>query len=114
MYPSPDDMKAAPLWENYIVAQVVQACLGRIPHGARAIGVQVEGALARVVAQLPQEGSSYAEDLADLRDICDTLEDLVGSDVTVQSEIIFVDRRPRDGIRWVFVARPDAIGADDD
>jgi len=36
-YPSPADPAFAPVWENYINAQAVQACLGRIPNNCRSV-----------------------------------------------------------------------------
>lgn len=103
MYPVPGDLKMAPVWENYAVAQVVQASLGLIPVSALAFGVQVSGAHLRVVVQISEPTGS---DLEDVGDIQSTLEDLVGPDVEVEFVVERVDERKvssHDGIRWVYL-----------
>ncbi|MCO5313409.1 MAG: hypothetical protein M9952_10820 [Microthrixaceae bacterium] len=105
MYPSPSDPLSAPVWENYVVAQVVQASLGLIPEGALAVGVRVEGTLVSLVVQLSESTSRESDDIDDIRT---TLDDLLGPEVSV--EVItehLRDRRvsPYDGIRWVYLRR---------
>ncbi|MFC5290561.1 hypothetical protein ACFPM7_26200 [Actinokineospora guangxiensis] len=41
--PTPDDPAGAPVWENYIVAQLAQAALGAIPRNAPLLGVSADG-----------------------------------------------------------------------
>lgn len=103
MYPSPGDLKMAPLWENYVVAQVAQAGLGLIPASALAFGVNVRGAHLRVVVQMSEPSGS---DLDNVGDIQSTLENLVGPDVEVEFVVERVDERkvsPDDGVRWVYL-----------
>jgi hypothetical protein len=47
--PTPDDPAEAPVWDNYVLAQVVQASLGLIPRTALAFGVAMQGADVRLV-----------------------------------------------------------------
>jgi len=106
MYPSPNDLGSAPLWENYVVAQAVQASLGLISDRALALGVRVHGTLVRIIIQLSAATSSGEDD--DIEDIRTTLEDLVGPDVTVEMATEVVDHRrvsPHDGVRWVYLKR---------
>jgi hypothetical protein len=103
MYPLPGDLKMAPVWENYAVAQVVQASLGLIPASALAFGVQVSGAHLRVLAQMSEPSRS---DLESVGDIQSNLEDLVGPDVEIEFVVERVDERkvsPHDGTRWIYL-----------
>ncbi len=103
-YPSPDDLKQAPLWENYAMAQVVQASLGLIPASVLALGVEVIGARLRVVAQVAEPSASDLEGLDDIRTI---LEDLVGPEVEVEFETERVEERrvsPFDGVCWIYLS----------
>ena len=107
-YPSPTDLKMAPAWENYAVAQLTQAGLGRIPSTALALGVEIHGTYLRVVAQVSDPSRS---DLDDIGDIQSSLEDLVGPDVQVELVVEHRDERnvsPIDGVRWVYLR---ALGA---
>lgn len=103
MYPSPENLKTAPVWENYAVAQVAQASLGLIPASALAFGVEVCGPHLRIVVQLSDPSDSDLEDVGDLQS---TLKDLVGPDVEVELLVESVDERkvsPLDGVRWVYL-----------
>ena len=105
MYPSPENLRKAPQWENYLVAQVVQASLGLIPANALAVGVQADGTRVRLVVQLRDASTSESDDIGDIRT---TLEDLVGPDVSVDVDTQHVRERvisPHDGIRWVYLRR---------
>jgi hypothetical protein len=104
--PSPDDPGLAPVWDNYIVAQAVQASLGLIPKHAVAIGVAVAGTEVRLCFQLTEVTS---DDLADMGDIASELETLVGEEVQVElaHEMRSApDVSPLTGVRWIFIARP--------
>jgi hypothetical protein len=103
--PTPDDPRGAPVWDNYVVAQVVQASLGLIPEHALAVGVEVTGNEVCLRFQLTQ---AEEEDLAYIDDIVSEFEALVGDEVLVdRSYEIRSERRisPHDGICWVFLAR---------
>lgn len=105
MLPTPDDPKGSPVWENYVVAQAVQAMLGIVPIHALAVGVVVDGATVRVRFQLSEVSDV---DVADMADIRAELQDLLGSEVDVSmGHEVLAQRRisPRDGGRWVFLAR---------
>jgi hypothetical protein len=105
-YPTPEDPGRSPVWENYIVAQAVQASLGQIPEHALAVSVEVAGARVRLRFQLSE---ATEDDVADMDDIVSELEGLVGPDVHVdrihevrpQREII----SPSEGVIWIFLAR---------
>lgn len=79
-YPTPEDPGQSPVWENYIVAQAVQASLGQIPEHALAVSVEVAGARVRLRFQLSE---ATEDDVADMDDIVSELEGLVGPDVHV-------------------------------
>lgn len=103
--PTPDDLAHAPVWENYIVAQAVQAMLGQVPEHALAVGVQVTGSRVTLRFQLSESGEA---DQADMDDIVSGLEALVGQHVEVR--LVSDVRAERsitaaDGVRWVFLAR---------
>ncbi|MCP4308372.1 MAG: hypothetical protein GY788_26530 [bacterium] len=103
--PTPDNPQNAPVWENYVVAQVVQASLGLIPRHALATGVEVEGAEVRLRFQLSEVSE---QDALDMADILGEFQELVGGhvDAVVVHEVL--DWRaisPHDGVRWVFLAR---------
>lgn len=108
MLPTPDDVARAPAWENYVTAQVVQASLGQIPANALAVGVRVDGRQAELVFYLSNMTGGDAEDMESLTS---EFEALVGEQIRVTRCVeirsgLSVD--PRDGIRWVYLARPDA------
>lgn len=108
MLPTPEDMARAPVWENYVTAQVVQASLGQIPANALAVGVRVDGRQAELVFYLSNMTGGDAEDMESLTS---EFEALVGEQIRVTRCVeirsgLLVD--PRDGIRWVYLARPDA------
>jgi len=105
--PSPEDPRRAPVWENHVVAQAVQASLGLIPRHASAVGVQAAGTQVLLRFQLTEltEG-----DAADMADISSELEALVGDHVRVDKTHEIRDERaisPHDGVRWIFLARSD-------
>lgn len=103
--PSPDDMSRAPVWENYVVAQAVQASLGLIPGSAHAIGVRVSGTTVHLVMQLSRLTD---EDEVDIDDIVTELELLLGDAVRVVRHHEIRQHRhiaPDDGVRWIFLAR---------
>ncbi len=103
--PTPEDLGRAPAWENYIVAQAVQASLGLIPEHTLALGVEVAGADVRLRFQLTEAAE---EDVADGDDIVSELEALVGPAVHVERVYEVRDERavtPSNGTRWIFLAR---------
>jgi hypothetical protein len=104
-YPSPDDPAEAPVWDNYIAGQAVQASLALIPPSALAYGVKVRGANVQLLFQL---SALTDQDRADMNEIWDNMESLVGGGVKVGIEHEIRDERkvlPEDGIRWLFLAR---------
>jgi len=105
MYPSPDNIRSAPVWENYLVAQAVQASLGLIPVNALAVGVRVNGPRVHLVIQLRHASTHDFEDIDDIRSM---LEDLVGPDVSVDVDAQHVQNRlisPLDGTHWIYLRR---------
>jgi hypothetical protein len=103
--PTPDDPGRAPVWENYIVAQTVQAMLGQVPEHALAVGVEVSGQRVRLRFQLSE---ATDVDKAHINDIVSELEALVGDEVQVEAvrEVVQEPRiSPSGEVRWVYLAR---------
>jgi hypothetical protein len=103
--PTPDDLGRAPLWENYVVAQAVQASLALIPTHAIAVGVAVAESAVAMRFQLTQLTEA---DRLDMDEILDDLDNLLGGVVHVQSEHAIVRARaiaPDDGVCWIYLAR---------
>lgn len=104
-FPSPADLARAPIWDNYVIAQTVQASLGLIPSDALAVGVEVAGNRVRVVFQL---SALSPQGLVDMDDIVDELRALMGDDVDVARAHVLLDHpviSPHDGVSWIFLAR---------
>ena len=104
IFPSPEEMGRAPVWENYVLAQAVQASLGLIPRSALAVGVRVSGTDVELSFQL--SGVSEGDE-ADMDDIVSELELLVGDKVSISRRYDVKDERdisPRDGVCWFFLA----------
>ena len=104
-YPSPQDPGRAPVWENYVVAQAVQASLGLIPEHALAVGVEVAERNVRLRFQLTEVAE---QDATDMSDIVNELEALVGPDVHVEMAHEVQEKQavsPHDGVRWIFLMR---------
>lgn len=103
--PTPDDPANAPVWENYVVAQAVQASLRLIPRGTLAFGVEVDRENVRLQFQLAEVSD---EDAADITDITEDLTSLLGGQVRVSSVHAVREQpelSPDDHVRWIFVAR---------
>ncbi len=103
--PTPEDPGRAPIWENYVIAQAVQASRGQIPEHALAFGVEVDGRRLRLRFQL---SDVTEQDQADMADIVSDLEALVGNDIEVESSYEVCTRRritPNDAVCWIFLAR---------
>lgn len=103
-FPKPTDLSALE-WENYVIAQLVQAMLGLIPRHALAIGIAIHQDEVEIQFQL---ASADQRDSADIRDITDQLETLLGEVVEVRStETVRVhpEISPLVGISWVYRAR---------
>lgn len=103
--PSPEKIGQAPVWENYVIAQIVAASRGQIPAHALAFGVEVDGPRLRLRFQLSEV---TGEDGDDMSEILSELEGLLGNDVEVESSFEVVDQRaisPIDGVNWIFLAR---------
>ncbi len=103
--PTPDEPGRAPIWENYVIAQTVEASRGQIPEHTLAFGVEVHGSRLRLRFQLSE---ATEDDEADMSDIVSELGALVGSDVDVESSYEVRDHRqihPSDGVCWVFLSR---------
>lgn len=106
MFPTPDDPGLAPIWENYVVAQVVQASLGLIPEHAVAVAVAVDG----VQVELRFWLSELTEaDQEGVDDIVDEFSLLVGDTVEVATAVHvvpdFVMPKPAAGVCWTFLER---------
>lgn len=104
-FPTPDDPKRAPVWENYVIAQAAQATLRSIPADAHALGVEVHGQRVVLVLQAPA-GSPTAEQ--DMTDIVSELEALLGPEVAVSHRLDVKDEcrlSPHDGVAWFFATR---------
>lgn len=104
-FPTPDEPARAPVWDNYIVAQVAQASLGCIPPHALALGVQVQGSGVRIVFQLAEAGD---QDLLDIDEILENFEALVGPAVMARASYEVCEHRrisPHDQTRWVYISR---------
>ena len=109
--PTPDDLGAAPLWENYVIAQLTQASLGLVPLNALALGVVVDGLDVTVTCQL---GALSDTDLDDLREIAEELTSLVGEHVHVTSTHEVREEpaiTPHDAATWIYVARPEVLAS---
>lgn len=103
--PTPQNPGRAPIWENYVIAQTVEASRGQIPEHALAFGVEVDGPRLRLRFQLSEVTE---DDEDDMRDIVSELEGLVGNDVEVESSYEVRDQReisPTDDVCWIFLAR---------
>lgn len=106
--PTPSDLGNAPAWDNYVVAQAVQASLGLIPEHAIAVGVEVDGSDVVLRFQLT---AITEEDSQDVDDIVSDLEALVGPDVRVGKKLDVREERaisPHENVRWIFLARQDS------
>lgn len=103
--PTPEDPARAPVWENFVIAQVTQAALGRIPRNALALGVEVSGWDVTLRCQLR---AVVAEDEADLVDIASDLGGLIGGAVRVSTSAVIRSEPqipPRDATCWIYVVR---------
>ncbi|MBM7497477.1 hypothetical protein [Oerskovia paurometabola] len=103
--PTPEDPGRAPVWENYVVAQVAQASLGLVPRNAVALGVRVDGCDLTLLGVLKRRTVKAQEDL---EEIVDELEMLLGPRPRVELSVEVLARREiwrhRD-VRWTFLAR---------
>ena len=103
--PTPQDPGRAPVWDNYVVAQVAQASLGLIPNHALAVGVEVDGLRVRLRFQLSELTDA---DSSDMDDVLSELEALLGDEVQVDQVREVRHQRdvsPSDGVRWIFLSR---------
>ena len=103
--PTPEDPRGAPVWENYLVAQLTHAALGLLPRRAVALGVEVNNYDVTVHCQL---SSVTVADQEDLTEIASELATLVGDDVHVRIAYDVRQRpiiSPHDGVRWIYAAR---------
>jgi hypothetical protein len=101
-FPTPDDPKRAPVWENYVFAQAAQASLRLIPADAHALGVEVVGSRVVLVLQAPTESPAAEEGMAD---IVSDLQALLGPDVAVSHRLDVREAchlSPHDGVAWFF------------
>jgi hypothetical protein len=85
--PTPGNMNRAPAWDNYLVAQAVQASLGLIPRSALGIYITIS-------------------DEADMADIVDNFTMLIGFVVPCTSNYRILQERelaPKGArVRWLF------------
>ncbi|MDC7122693.1 hypothetical protein OMK64_14235 [Cellulomonas fimi] len=105
-FPTPDDPGLAPVWENYVVAQVVQASLGVIPEHALAVAVAVDGLQVELRFWLSELTQADREDVDD---IVDELSVLVGDAVEIGTVVHitpdFIMPTPVPGVQWTFLER---------
>ncbi|WP_182112674.1 MULTISPECIES: hypothetical protein [unclassified Actinotalea] len=105
--PSPENPQNAPIWDNYVVAQVAQASLGAIPRHALAVGVEIAGKDVTLRFQLARETPDDDEDIEDIKD---AFWVLVGNDVNigVRTDVMSApELEVRRGVRWIYRARLD-------
>jgi hypothetical protein len=107
--PTPGDMGLAPQWDNYLVAQAVQATLGLIPSSALGISISISDTDVKFEFQLAELSEG---DETDIADIIDNFNMLIGFVVPVSSTTRLVPHRqvtPSRGSRerWVFSKRPE-------
>jgi hypothetical protein len=103
--PTPDNPELSPIWENYIIAQAVQASLGQIPEHALAVGVEVTGTRVRLRFQL---STATEDDERDMADIVSEMEALVGNGVQIEQVLEVRSERlitPSHDVCWIFLAR---------
>lgn len=103
--PTPDDLAEAPLWENYVVAQLTQAALGLVPVDALAIGAIVDGFDISLVCQVREETD---DTVADLDEIAQELHFLVGERARISTSVAVHAHptiTPHDRTVWIFAAR---------
>ncbi|MCM3657283.1 hypothetical protein M3147_08470 [Agromyces mediolanus] len=106
-YPTPEDPARAPVWENYAVAQAVEASRGHIPEHTLAYGVEVDGTRLRLRFQLSEVTEP---DYEDIDDIVGDFEGLVGPDLEVEFLLEVLEWRrlsPHERVRWVYLSRVD-------
>lgn len=104
-FPTPDDPKHAPVWENYVIAQAAQAALRLIPPDAHALGVEVSGSRVALVLQAPVASPTAEQNMTD---IVSELEALLGPNVAVSLRMDIQDEchlSPDDGVAWFFASR---------
>ena len=107
-FPSPDNMRRAPVWDCYVIAQAAAALLGVVPHNALAVGVRAEGRLITMIFRMSQLTGS---DEDDIDFVCDYLQDLVGEDINVDRSVSLVSEpgiSAGDGIGWLYAKRVDS------
>lgn len=88
-----------------MVAQGVQALLGRVPLHALAVGLQISGSDVGLHFQLSELSAQDDEDMAD---VLSELEALVGDEVRIElsHEIRGAQSiSPHDGFDWIYLAR---------
>ena len=104
-FPTHDDSKQAPVWENYVIAQATQASLRLIPADAHALGVEVEGHRVALVLQSSAQSPAAEQDMTD---IVSELEVLLGPKVAVSHRWDIKDDcrlDPHDGVAWFYATR---------
>lgn len=101
-WPTPEDPGRAPVWDNYVIAQTVQASLGGIPPHAVAMGVRVAGTEVQLCFRLTELTD---DDVEDMDDIVSELEALVGNHVHVDKRWEIRETpgiASHDGIAWIY------------
>ncbi|MFC8597680.1 hypothetical protein [Isoptericola sp. NPDC057191] len=103
--PTPEYLGGAPLWENYVVAQLTQASLSLVPRDALALGVAVDGLDVAVVCQVRERTEDSG---VDVDEIAQELQFLLGERVRVTTRFETQSAptmTPHDTTVWVFAAR---------
>ncbi len=101
--PTVDDPGRAPVWENYLVAQAVQASLGLIPESTLAFGIEVSGSTVKLLFQIHEMSESTA---ADIEEIVSEMESLVGQEVYVHETHEIRSERSvstDSKVRWIYL-----------
>jgi hypothetical protein len=101
--PTPGNMNRAPAWDNYLVAQAVQASLGLIPRSALGIYITISDDAVDFQFQLAHVSE---DDEADMADIVDNFTMLIGFVVPCTSTYRILQERelaPKGArVRWLF------------
>ncbi|MTD13460.1 hypothetical protein GIS00_05810 [Nakamurella sp. YIM 132087] len=106
-YPSPDNLRGAPLWPLYVIAQAVDASVGQIPK--RAIAVTVEAVGADITLTFHMEEVRLS-DIDDIHSIESDFDAALGPNVTITVNTVIgwsvESRQPSSTRAIIFAVRP--------
>lgn len=83
-FPTPDDMALAPAWENYLIAQFVQASIGQLSPRFVLCGLEVDGVVVTLHFRTDSETVGMP---SEVQEIADEFLDLTGGVVQVQTKV---------------------------